>query len=171
MFKYLFKKCNLCNKTLVNHLSKKRNCSSCGILVCHACSQAKMNGIQSQFTKPHNKISDYVKICRRCITNPNQLFLHDDIREYPHKEIINEYKNLVIEMNKNFPVSSSRQNQFNLYDPNLHSSKIAKIIHRNKTFELLRVFEKSYYDNEKNLIKSLEKRVPTLLKSIYSKLR
>ncbi|KAB8033615.1 hypothetical protein [Fluviispira multicolorata] len=131
--------------------------------MCNICCKSVIKGIQSKYNNLNeNKISDSVHVCRKCMTDPNTLFLHDDIKNYRNKELIRELKNLIIDINKNFPVSSSRQFYFNLFDNNLHKGKERS--HSRQTHDLLRNFENTYYENESNKIKEIEKNYAHCLK-------
>lgn len=138
------------------------HCAYCGDIL--NTDYLKIKGLNpTHFTPANHKISDEIKICRKCFVAPNRIFLHDDIL-LQRDSFINELINLSIQINKNFPVSSSRQNYFEEFDHNLHMNPADRNLHMQMTGRLLRVYGNDFYNNEINTIKSIEKRYSHCLK-------
>ncbi|MCP3966169.1 MAG: hypothetical protein GY750_04355 [Lentisphaerae bacterium] len=164
--------CHVCENNLGGFLSEKsRTCRVCGEVVCKDCSKQKRPFIPVLDETPNGAVYDpkteSVHVCDKCIKDPYTLFIEGDPSNdrLEIQELFEFAKQAVIESNKNFPVSPSRQHYYKDFNPALHATKKAKEAHLEETDTMLRPPE--YKDTvipNQDILKHFEDEVRRCLK-------
>ncbi|UDQ97447.1 FYVE zinc finger domain-containing protein [Lentisphaerota bacterium WC36G] len=138
-------KCKTCEKYLEGGFfsSDKVHCRVCGEIVCQDCSSRRARYIPVLEGTPI--IHRYptmmsVPVCDRCFKDPTVLFIDEGCPFGASEEVRKIYdfcKASIIEANRNFPVSASRQKYFGDYDSNLHDTKEDKEEHQAYSWHVL----------------------------------
>ncbi len=166
-------KCKICDKRLVGGIinSDKVHCRVCGAIVCQECSQRTARYLPIlEGTPVINGYPKYIAmhVCDRCYKDPAVLFIEEVCPKEASAEVKKLYafaKNILIQVNRDFPVSASRQKYFGDYDPNLHVSKNEKNVHEGDSWYLMRNYSTEVHDSSVGKITRLEKIIQHSLKT------